>query len=35
MALIHLTGTSANTIADLPKKGDAAPDFTLTKNDFS
>ncbi|NNE03438.1 MAG: thiol peroxidase [Eudoraea sp.] len=35
MALIHLTGTSANTVGDLPKKGDAAPDFTLTKNDFS
>ena len=35
MALIQLTGTSANTVADLPKTGEAAPNFTLTKNDFS
>jgi len=35
MALIQLTGTSSNTIADLPKTGGPAPDFTLTKNDFS
>ncbi len=35
MALIQLTGTSSNTIGDLPKPGEPAPDFTLTKNDFS
>jgi len=35
MALIQLTGISSNTIADLPKPGEPAPNFTLTKNDFS
>jgi len=35
MALIQLTGTSANTLADLPKTSKPAPNFTLIKNDLS
>ncbi len=35
MALIELTGTTANTVGELPATGSIAPDFTLTKRDFS
>lgn len=35
MALIELRGTSANTVGDLPQVGSMAPDFKLTRLDFS
>jgi thiol peroxidase len=35
MALIELRGTSANTVGDLPEVGSMAPDFKLTRLDFS
>jgi thioredoxin-dependent peroxiredoxin len=35
MAKITLKGTPINTIGDLPKVGQKAPDFTLTKRDLS
>jgi len=35
MALIELTGTSSNTVGELPEVGSLAPGFTLTKRDFS
>jgi thiol peroxidase len=34
MALIQLTGTSANTKGDLPEVGSMAPDFQLTRRDL-
>jgi len=35
MALIELTGTSSNTVGELPQVGSTAPYFSLTKRDFS
>ena len=35
MAQITLKGNPVNTIGDLPKVGDKAPDFVLTKTDLS
>lgn len=35
MAKVTLKGNEISTSGDLPKKGDAAPDFTLTKADLS
>ena len=35
MAQITLKGTPINTIGELPKVGDKAPNFTLTKRDLS
>lgn len=35
MSLITLKGQPINTIGNLPIMGDIAPDFTLTKSDFS
>lgn len=35
MALIELTGTSSNTVGELPNVGSMAPDFSLTKRDLS
>ncbi len=35
MASITLGGNAAQTVGELPKKGNAAPHFTLTKNDLS
>jgi thiol peroxidase len=35
MAEITLKGNKINTIGNLPKVGDAAPDFTLVKDDLS
>lgn len=35
MAIVTLQGNPIHTYADLPEKGSAAPDFTLTKTDLS
>jgi thiol peroxidase len=35
MALIHFTGTAANTVGELPVVGSTAPNFDLTKRDLS
>ena len=35
MAQITLKGNPVNTVGDLPKVGDKAPDFVLTKTDLS
>lgn len=35
MALIQLIGIASNTVGDLPALGTKAPNFFLTKNDFS
>lgn len=35
MATITLRGTTINTSGELPKKGEKAPDFLLTKDDLS
>ena len=35
MAIITFTGTTANTIGELPAPGTPAPDFKLTKRDLS
>jgi thiol peroxidase len=35
MALIQFTGTTANTVGELPEKGTKAPGFILTKTNLS
>lgn len=35
MALIALIGTNSNTVGELPEVGKMAPDFALTRHDFS
>jgi thiol peroxidase len=35
MARIQFTGTSANTVGELPEVGSAAPDFELTRRDLT
>ncbi len=35
MAKITLKGNPLNTVGELPKVGDKAPDFTLTGSDLS
>ena len=35
MALIHFSGTTANTVGELPALGSVAPAFDLTKGDLS